>query len=98
MKSKGKILAGLFLSLMMCAALCVFVGTKDTAKAVSATEETTISLEGVQMRGMSDNGWYQYIVLLSDAYSELTQVESIDATTLSSDKITLYMKIRPVRS
>lgn len=91
MKSKGKTIAGLFLSLMMCAVLCVFVGTKDTAKANADESETIISLTGLQMRGMSDNGWYQYIVLLSDAYSELTQVESIDATTLSSDKITLYM-------
>lgn len=72
MKSKGKILAGLFLSLMMCAALCVFVGPKDTAKANADESDTVISLTGVKMRGMSDNGWYQYIVLLSDAYSELS--------------------------
>ena len=91
MKSKGKTIAGLFLSLMMCAVLCVFVGTKDTVKANADESETVISLTGLQMRGLSDNTYYQYIVLLSEEYKGLTQqVEKIEST-LTSDKITLYM-------
>lgn len=55
--------------------------------------ETEISLTGVQMRG-AHNGWYYYLVLRSDSYSEKTSTEGIDGATditvYGYDKIRLY--------
>ena len=56
------------------------------------TERQTIALDGVQMRGWSDNGWYQFLVIRSSAFNGLAQSETvvgaIDGTTL--DKIRIY--------
>ncbi len=55
---------------------------------------TTISLSGIQMRGWADNGWYQYLVLLSDAYNDLENLDNSGKDLdyyLDSDKITLKL-------
>ena len=53
-----------------------------------------ISVDGVQLRGLSDNSWYQYLVVLSNAYQGFDTEETIAAWEkyFTADKIKLYKK------
>ena len=58
-------------------------------------EEMSFSISGVQLRGFSDNAWYQYLVLLSDDYKRYEVRDNSDmadtSNFLSADKIRLYL-------
>ena len=56
------------------------------------TTEQTISLDGVQLRGMEGNSYYNYMVLLSSAYNTLSEQEKVISgkTYCDFSGITLY--------
>lgn len=86
-----------FLRRALLATLCsgviaaVTVNASDMI-ATHASASDKIALSGIQMRG-AVNGWYYYLVFLSNAYTDATSTEGISGYQdyLSSDKIRLYL-------
>ena len=52
------------------------------------------SVSGVQMRGWSDNGWYQFLVIRSEAFEKAEKAETVAfwKTCITEDKIVFYTK------
>ena len=75
---------------------------KDKISAMSWTDSKPLSVEyvdssvsGIQARGWSDNGWYQFLVIRSDAFTGFAKaVETVDfwKSHISEDKIKIYTK------
>ncbi len=57
------------------------------------SEKQTIALDGIQMRGWSNNSWYQFLVIQSSAFVGFAQSETIDKAkeVCTLDKIRLYL-------
>lgn len=75
----------------------VKLGAYNWTKTITPTETTeTISLDGVQLRGLADlpdNSWYHYFVVTSTAFGGMTANEdNVEITTFATtlDKIKLY--------
>ena len=52
----------------------------------------SIALDGVQLRGVENDGWFKYLVLKSAYFNNFGKIENVEQNTFTStlDKITLY--------
>ena len=64
----------------------------DNAPLVKSYVKAAVS--GVQMRGWSDNGWYQFLVIRSEAFEKAEKAETVAfwKTCITEDKIVFYTK------
>lgn len=105
MKRKSNLFVKLLGLAVFCFSVCTAAGLHHNSsievKAEESTDVTETSLTGVQMRGAT-NGWYYYLVLISDKYSEFSTVTSetviesstsddIKSSCWTPDKIHLYL-------
>lgn len=91
-KKRNVFLSRALLGMLCSSAIAATIVNASDMTMTHASADNEISLTGIQMRGTA-NGWYYYLVLLSDSYTGGTSTEVIEnySNYLSGDKIRLYL-------